>query len=591
MNIIGISAYYHDSSAVLVVDGKVIAAAQEERFSRIKHDSSFPSKACRFCLEFANISINEIDAFVFYEKPLLKFERILESMIASAPISLKQFVKVMPIWLKDKLNMRSLIKKELKKEFGQCKPIIKFVEHHLSHAAFAFYTSGFKSSSILVMDAVGEWATTSLFKASDNTITLLKEQHYPNSVGLLYSSFTYFLGFQVNSDEYKVMGLAPYGFRNSSETEQFIRLIKDEIVSINDDGSIKLNLNYFEFQYGFKMIKSNKWERLFGISKRIPGSKISQSHCNLALAIQTVTEEIAERMTKELSRLTKDKNLCISGGTALNCSMNGKLKQMNLFDNIYIPCSPGDGGGSIGAALAYSYLNTSPQNKERNQSPYLGPLYKNDDIKDLLVFNSLEYTFIDDENELCSTIANYLSQGKIIGWFQGRMEFGPRALGNRSIIADCRYPDMKDRINASIKFREGFRPFAPTVLEDHKQELFNMDFESPYMMFTTSISSQIRKEYARGNDFTNDINSELSSIPAVTHIDYSARVQTLREEDNPLFYKLISTYYRNTGCPAILNTSFNVMGEPIVCSPKDAIDTFNKSGIEILVLGNYILKK
>ncbi|MBD5208509.1 MAG: carbamoyltransferase [Bacteroidales bacterium] len=568
MKILGISAYYHDSSAALIVDNTVVAAAQEERFSRVKHDNSFPVKACRFCLEEAHIDISEIDAIVFYEKPFLKFERLLVSHITTFPKSYRMFIRTMPIWLKDKLNMRRNIRKVLKDEFGYAPSNIKFIEHHLAHAAFAYCSSGFDSSDIIVVDAVGEWATTSIFKAYNNKIEVVSEERFPDSIGLLYSSFTQFLGFKVNSDEYKVMGLAPYGERNADETNKFIKLITSSVVEIKDDGSINLNLKYFKFHYSDRMIPVKKWEKLFGIKSRIKSDEITQSHKNLALAIQIVTEDILYRLVASYRKTSTIENLCLSGGVALNCAANGFLLKNSIYQNLYIPFAPGDCGCSIGAAMAYSMLTAGK--RDSTLSPYLGPEYSDTEIKNALHRSEFQFEKL-NSNEVCAEAARLIDEGYIIGWFQGRMEVGPRALGNRSILADARKASMKDEVNSRIKFREAFRPFAPSVLAEYSSTLFKTKGESPYMMFTITVKTD--------------------GLPATTHVDGTARIQTVSKSNNTLYHNLLSEFYKRTGCPAILNTSFNIMGEPIVCSPTDAINTFKKSGLDYLIIGNYIVKK
>lgn len=568
MKILGVSAYYHDSSAALLIGDTVVAAAQEERFTRIKHDSSFPVNACRFCLQKAGLDLSEIDVIVFYEKPFLKFERLLVSYISTFPKSYKMFIRTIPIWLKDKLNMRRNIRNVLKSEFGYKPNNIKFVEHHLAHAAFAYCTSGFDSSDIIIVDGVGEWATTSIFKAHHNKIEVVSEKHFPDSIGLLYSSFTQFLGFRVNSDEYKVMGLAPYGERDTEETNRFIDLITSNIVDIKDDGSIDLNLAYFKFHYSDRMIPIAKWEKLFGIKSRTGGRDITQSHKNLALAIQLVTEDILHRIVLS-AKSNYDDNLCLSGGVALNCAVNGSLLKKEVYKNIYVPFAPGDCGCSIGAAMAYSLLTSDEA--QYSSSPYLGPEYSNSEISFALQQSEFQFMEFDDLDKLCLETARLIDKGNIIGWFQGRMEVGPRALGNRSILADARKANMKDKVNSRIKFRESFRPFAPSVLAEYADQVFNAHIESPYMMFTVPVKTD--------------------SLPAITHVDGTARIQTVTKSDNPLYHRLLSAFYRLTGCPAILNTSFNVMGEPIVCSPADALVTFKKSGLDYLMIGNYIVSK
>lgn len=568
MKILGISAYYHDSAAAIIVDGNIIAAAQEERFTRVKHDSSFPIRACQYCLAEAKLTLKDIDKVVFYEKPFIKFERILETHIRVAPKSIKTFLKTMPIWLKSKLNMRKLIKKELSL-LGEYNGMIFFSEHHLSHAAFAYYTSDFLDSIILTIDAVGEWTTTSVIYGKNNKLEIIKEQHFPDSIGMLYSAFTYFLGFKVNSDEYKLMGLAPYGDKLSEQTQKFIELIEKNIVDISNDGSIILNMDYFAYDHSLVMINEKKWKELFGIDKRRENSAITQSHMNLAFAIQFVLEKIIKLLCSTLEGFSK--NLCISGGTALNCSANGMLLKQSSFDAIYVPFSPGDAGAAIGAALFVYHSEEGKNDRVSNKSPYLGPMYTDSEIKHAVEKNNLKYEYIHDFSKLCDITAKLISEGNIIGWFQDRMEFGPRALGNRSILADPRIHNMKDKINQKIKFRESFRPFAPIVLEEYSNDYFDLQIESPYMMFTCPVKN--------------------NTLTAITHIDQSARVQTVNREINPKICMLLNSFYKAYGCPVLLNTSFNVMGEPIVCSPKDAVSTFEKSGLDYCVIGNYLIKK
>lgn len=568
MKILGISAYYHDSSAALLVDGTVVSAAQEERFTRVKHDSSFPDNAIRFCLDYAGLSLDEIDAVVFYEKPFLKFERILTSQIATFPKSLPMFLKTTPVWLKDKLNMRKLISKELKVEFG-CRPkAIKFIEHHLSHAAFAYCISGYEDSDVLVVDAVGEWATTSIWHVRNGKFEIVKEQRFPDSIGMLYSAFTQFLGFKVNSDEYKVMGLAPYGNPKDEVTKRFISLIQSEILS-DIEGFPSMNLSYFAYQYGDKMIRTSKWEELFGINQRTENDEITTSHKNLAYAMQYVIEELLVKIVHSMRKYSNCQNLCLCGGVALNCVANGRLRKEGIYKNIYVPFAPGDCGCSVGAALAYDKLVNN--GTEYSVSPYSGPQYQDSEIAGVLNEHALEYSYVNSVDALCMTTAKLISEGNIVGWFQGRMELGPRALGNRSILADARNPRMKDLVNSRIKFRESFRPFAPSVLREDTNEYFKECHDSPFMMFTYSVI---------GN-----------AIPAVTHIDGTARVQTVSKKDNELYYKLLKSFKTLTGCSVLLNTSFNVMGEPIVCSPKDAVNTFRKCGLDYLIIGHYIVKK
>lgn len=571
MVVLGISAYYHDSAAALIVDGKVTAAICEERLSRIKHDKSFPKRAIAFCVEYSGITYTDIDYVVFYEKPFRKFERILTTHIFHAPKGFKTFVKAMPIWLKERLNMKSTIKKSLDELCQQrINWDIRFVDHHLSHAAIAYFTSPFENANVLVVDAVGENATTSLFKAIGGKIECVKQQSYPNSVGLLYSAFTYFLGFQVNSDEYKVMGLAPYGDLCAEQTQRFINIIKTKLVSIDDDGSIVINQKYFTFMVGLRMVDDRVWTKLFGIAKRVADTPIKAEHKNLAAAIQNVTEEIFYKLAFHIKSLTQCNNLCISGGCALNCAAMGKIKESGLFSNVFVPFAPGDDGGAIGAALAF-YALASGKRCISNISPYQGCSFENEEVEMAINDEELEFCYVQEEN-LYDEIAVSLSNGNIVGWFQGRMEFGPRALGNRSILADPRSHSMKERVNAKVKYRESFRPFAPVVTQEDASRFFE-DSCSPFMMSTT----QVRQG--------------MTLIPAVTHIDNTARIQTVTEASNLRLYRLLKAFEKYSDVPILLNTSFNVMGEPIVCTPIDAIKTFKAAGIDILVINNYIVKK
>lgn len=571
MVVLGISAYYHDSAAALIVDGRVTAAICEERLSRIKHDKSFPKRAIAFCVEYSGITYTDIDYVVFYEKPFRKFERILTTHIFHAPKGFKTFVKAMPIWLKERLDMKSTIKKSLDELCQQrINWDIRFVEHHLSHAAMAYFTSTFENAAVLVVDAVGENATTSLYNATECKIECIKQQNFPNSVGLLYSAFTYFLGFQVNSDEYKVMGLAPYGDLCTEQTQRFIYIIKTKLVSIEDDGSIILNHKYFTFMVGLRMVDDRMWAKLFGIAKREANTPIKVEHKNLAAAIQYVTEEIFLKLTTHIKSLTQCDNLCISGGCALNCAAMGKIKASGLFSNVFIPFAAGDDGGAIGAALAF-YAIVSGKRCKSSVSPYQGCSFENGEVEKAINDEKLDFCLVQEEN-LYDQIADSLSTGNIVGWFQGRMEFGPRALGNRSILADPRFHSMKERVNAKVKYREGFRPFAPVVTQDDALRFFE-DSCSQFMMSTT----QVRQD--------------MTLIPAVTHVDNTARIQTVTEASNLRLYRLLKAFEKYSGIPILLNTSFNVMGEPIVCTPVDAIKTFKASGIDILVINNYIIKK
>ena len=569
MTILGISAYFHDSAAALVKDGAIIAAAEEERFNRIKHYNGFPTIACKFCLEHSGVTINDVDKVVFYEKPFLKFERIIRSHINYAPKGLRTFLKAMPTWLKDKLNMRSTIMRELKDAFG-FSPSVEFCHHHLSHAALSYYTSPYESCAILVIDAVGEDATTSIITATRNSFEIVENQVFPHSLGLLYSAFTYYLGFKVNSDEYKVMGLAPYGDKKSEEYKSFKETIVNDIVTIHDGGNIELKEQNFAFMYADRMVKDNRWQRLFGIPKRKPNEPLTFTHANIALAIQDVTEEIMLKTARYAKDITGEENLCVVGGCALNCAAIGKLYLSSKPGSVYVPYAPGDDGAAIGCALIAS---GSKDRKASNRVPYWGPSYSDDEVRNTLVATNLQYEYIAEYKELCHIVAQELANSLIIGWFQGRMEFGPRALGNRSILADPRQSYMKNKVNAMIKFRESFRPFAPAVLAEHANGIFECDVESPYMSTTFKLKRN-QQEY-----------------PAITHVDNTSRIQTASSLQNEKFYELLNAFYELTGCPLLLNTSFNVMGEPIVCSPSDAIRTFTESGIDILVINNFIIRK
>lgn len=570
MIVLGISAYYHDSSAALVIDGKIVAAAGEERFTRIKHDNSFPINACSFCMNNQGVTLEQVDEVAFYEKPFVKFERILRTHIQYAPKSFGMFLRTMPIWLKERFNMRATIQREFFKNFNAKIDRISFVDHHLSHAANAFYQSGFDESAVVIVDAVGEENTTSIFKADKSGIKLLESQIFPHSLGLLYSAVTYFLGFKVNSDEYKVMGLAPYGDPASAETKKFIDIILTELLHTTKDGELQLNDKWFTFMYSDRMVSDKVWQRLFGISKRNSNDSITQSHKNLAYAIQNVYEDLLLRIVERAKAVTESSNLCISGGCAMNCSANGKLLHRNLFKDVYVPYAPDDSGCSIGAALAISHIKYGIE-RQKNDCSYLGPEFSNFQILEALKRCSFKYCLLSDD-ELNERVSSELAGGKIVGWFQGRMEFGARALGNRSSLADPRNPSVKELINSKVKFRESFRPFAPVVLKENSSEIF--DIESKYgkhMSYTCRVKSD--------------------KYPGVTHVDNTARVQVLDRADNQRLYNLLTAFKEHSGCPLLLNTSLNVMGEPIVCTPEDAINTFANSGIDMLVMGNYLIEK
>ena len=592
-SILGISAFYHDSAAALIVDGKIIAAAQEERFSRKKHDSSYPFNAVEFVLKRANLSLNKVDYITFYEKPFLKFERLLETYLAFAPRGFKSFSMAMPIWLREKLFQKKILFNELKnhdKNFNDINKIY-FSEHHYSHAASAFYPSPFKSAVILTLDGVGEWATTTLAKGEGKNLEILKEIHFPHSVGLLYSAFTYYTGFKVNSGEYKVMGLAPYG------EPKFKNLILDKLIDLKEDGTFRLNMEYFDYATGLKMI-NNKFSKLFGQSARDPDKGLlTQFHMDIASSIQTVTEEIILRLTKSIAKEYGSKNLCMSGGVALNCVANGKIIKEKIFENIWIQPAAGDAGGALGAALALWYKELknerSSTSNDEMQGSYLGPSFSDTEIEKSLTELGATYTKF-SENELLKITAQALSEEKTIGWFQGRMEFGPRALGSRSILADPRSDKMQKILNLKVKFRESFRPFAPSIIREDLSKWFELNCNSPYMLLVADVHKSIKKEMTSEENKLfgiNKLNVKRSDIPAVTHVDYSARIQTVHEDTNPKYYKLLQNFKKITNCPILVNTSFNVRGEPIVCTIQDAYSCFMKTDLDMLVCGNFILKK
>lgn len=595
--ILGISAFYHDSAAALLMDGEIIAAAQEERFTRKKHDASFPSHAVRYVLEEAGLKLDDIDRIVFYDKPYLTFERLLETYHAFAPRGLVSFFSSMPVWIKEKLFMKNMLKKEFSKIGKPIQPFY-FTEHHHAHAASAFYPSPFDEAAILTIDGVGEWATAAIAYGSQQQISILKELHFPHSVGLLYSAFTYYLGFRVNSGEYKLMGLAPYGNPDSELFKSFKEKIEQEIVDLREDGSIVLNMKYFRYATGLTMTHDKKWKALFGIERRKPESEIRQPHMDLALAIQRITEDIVMKLAQTARKLSGSRNLVMAGGVALNSVANGKLQQTGLFDDIWIQPAAGDAGGALGAALAAWYLD--PANIRTAKQPdsmkgaYLGPAYNDRSIRLALDKKNAIYEYYDDFDELCRLTAKEISEGKIAGWFQGRMEFGPRALGNRSILGDARRPETQKIMNLHIKYREGFRPFAPGVLEEDIGEYFLTNSPSPYMLFVVPVKEERRKPLPVGYDklpLYDRLYHPRSDIPAVTHIDFSARIQSVNKQTNPRFWQLINEFKKLTGYGIVVNTSFNVRGEPIVCSPEDAFKCFMQTEMDILAIGNYLLHK
>jgi carbamoyltransferase len=591
LKILGLSCFYHDSAAALIVDGKIIAAAQEERFTRIKHDSQFPARALKYCLDEAKIDIDEIDQIVFYEKPFVKFERLIETYLSHAPYGFKSFVKAMPIWLNEKLFQKKLLIDNLgslKLNKHDLSKKISFSEHHISHAASAFYPSPFDQAVILTMDGVGEWATTTICKGIGSHLTILKEIHFPHSLGLLYSAFTYFCGFKVNSGEYKLMGLAPYG------VPRFKDLILTELLKVRDDGSFRLNLSYFDFATGLKMT-NRKFESLFGINVRSPDQPLLQIHMDLAASIQEVTNEVVVKLASHAKAITGFDNICLAGGVALNCVANGVLDKKGIFKNIWVQPAAGDAGGSLGAALYYHFhINENARvvsSRDSMLGSYLGPRFESNKIQDVLDEMGANYQRLSIDQIVDKTV-DALESGQAVGWYQGRMEYGPRALGNRSILADPRNLQMQKNLNLKIKFRESFRPFAPAVLEEEVHNWFDWHGQSPYMLFTTSISKRhIIGEESPEAFGIEKLNQIRSKVPAVTHVDHSARIQTVSRETNPLFYDLILNFFKRTGCPMLVNTSFNVRGEPIVCDPKDAYRCFMGTDLDVLVIGDFFLVK
>ena len=591
--ILGISAFYHDSAASLIKDGNIISAAQEERFTRIKHDSSYPYNAVKFVLNNSKLDISDVDHIVFYEKPFLKFERLLETYVAFAPKGFKSFSKAMPIWLRDKLFQKKMIMDCLKRHNSNFKNENKilFSEHHLSHAASAFYPSPFDEAVILTADGVGEWATTTVAIGKNNNLEIKKELHFPHSLGLLYSAFTYYTGFKVNSGEYKLMGLAPYG------TPKYVEKILENLIDLKDDGTFMLDQKYFNYCTGLTMT-NKKFDKLFGQKPRKPDKdQITQFHMDIAASIQNVTEIIMLKLTKSLKSEYGINNLCLAGGVALNCVANGKILKEKIFDNIWVQPAAGDAGGSLGAALAYWHIDLNKERKEikkdNMQGSYLGNKYSDKEIKielDKIGANYNEY----DQQTIIDKTASSLSEGKAIGWFQGRMEFGPRALGNRSILGDPRSENMQKNLNLKVKYRESFRPFAPSVLRDEVNNWFEMNTDSPYMLMVSNIKKEksIDMSEEQKKLFGIDLlNIKRSEIPAVTHVDYSARIQTVSKETNEIYFNLIKKFKEKTNCPVLVNTSFNIRGEPIVNTPLDAYKCFMGTELDILVLGNFYLEK
>ena len=598
--ILGISAYYHDAAAALIKDGEIIAAAQEERFTRIKNDASFPANAIRYCLQQAGILLCDISTIIYYEKPYLKFERILEIFYRYAPWGVEQFIKGIPIWIEEKLFCKRMLKRELHKlgKFDEQHCKLLFSEHHLSHAASAFFGSDFQEAAIITVDGVGEWNTLSIAHGKANQIQLIKEMRFPDSIGLFYSAFTYYLGFKVNSGEYKMMGLAPYADRSDRQTSKFVDQIKQHLLTIHPDGSISLNMYYFSFHKKMRMVHEKRWEQLFQLKPRKAESEIRPEHASLALAAQIVLEEILLRIVQTAQKLTGCSNLCLAGGVALNCVANGKIIRSQLFEHVFIQPAAGDAGGALGAAWATYYIyqghsRKAGMNGDKMHFAQTGPQYTEHEIQDFLDSNNISYHYL-DEAFLYEEVAKHIASGLCIGWFQGRMEFGPRALGNRSILADPRDKEMQKRLNLKIKFRESFRPFAPVILKEKVGDSFEKLNESNYMLITTNISLKHRiplPKHYQDLDAAERLALPKSDIPAVTHVDFSARVQTVDEQSNPKLTKLLRAFEQLTGYPLLINTSFNVRGEPIVCTPQDAYRCFMTTNLDLLVLGNYIINK
>lgn len=593
MRVLGVSAYYHDAAAAVVLDGRIAAAAQEERFTRIKHDPAFPIHAIRACLELAGLKPRDLDFVTFYDKPFLKFDRLLETYLAFAPRGFESFRHALPVWLKEKLFQKSLLLKELKQLDGDVDwaARLQFSEHHLSHAASAFFPSPFERAAVLTLDGVGEWTTTSLACGQGNQLSVIREIHFPHSLGLLYSAFTQYTGFKVNSGEYKVMGLAPYG------VPRFVSLIKQHLIDIKEDGSFRLNLDYFDYCTGMTMV-NERFGQLFGGPARAAEAPLGQREMDLAASVQAITEEVVLKLARGVARSTGERNLCLAGGVALNCVANGKLQREGVFDRLWIQPAAGDAGGALGAALVTTHLHANQPRQPSSAidgmaGACLGPAYAAQDIEDRLVAAGAVFERLDSA-ALLEHCAGALAEGKALGWHQGRMEFGPRALGGRSILGDARSPSMQKLLNLKVKYRESFRPFAPSVLREDLSEWFELDVDSPYMLLVAPVREKhrIAMTDAQAALFGIDkLNVPRSSVPAITHVDYSARIQTVHAETHPLYHALISRFKALTGCGLIVNTSFNVRGEPIVCTPEDAYRCFMGSEIEVLAVGHCFLRK
>lgn len=593
MRILGISAYYHDSAAALIEDGRIVAAAQEERFTRVKHDSEYPAQAIDYCLRTAGIQLADVNFVAFYDKPFLKFERLLETYVAFAPRGFASFSKAIPVWIKEKLFQKSMLAKKLKEQAPEFdwEERLLFAEHHQSHAASAYFPSPFDEALVLTMDGVGEWATASVAEGKGSDLSMNREIHWPHSLGLLYSAFTYYTGFRVNSGEYKVMGLAPYG------APIFKDLILENLIDLKPDGSFRLNMDYFDYCAGLRMTNA-RFDNLFGGPPRSPEELLTQKHMDLAASIQAVTEEVMLKLTRSLAKETGYRNLCLAGGVALNCVANGKLLRDGAFENIWVQPAAGDAGGALGAAyVAYHQFQGQPRTlsgaMDAMAGSYLGPEYKQDEIEARLIAAGARFEVLDDD-ALVERVAEALATENAVGWFQGRMEFGPRALGNRSIIGDPQSPSMQKTLNLKVKYRESFRPFAPSVLGEDVADWFQIDKDSPYMLMVADVAKERQKLMSAEEESLfgiDKLNIARSDIPAVTHVDYSARIQTVHAETNPRYHALISAFKAKTGCPILVNTSFNVRGEPIVCTPEDAFRCFMGNELDLLAVGNCLLEK
>jgi carbamoyltransferase len=594
MYILGISAFYHDSAACLLKDGEIIAAAQEERFTRKKHDADFPHHAILYCLKEAGVAAKDIDNVVFYEKPFVKFERLLETYLAFAPKGFTSFAKAMPVWIKDKLFQKSALIKELKstlEESVDWRERLLFSEHHLSHAASAYYPSPFDSAAVLTLDGVGEWTTTSLAIGKGSDLQVVKEIHFPHSLGLLYSAFTYYTGFKVNSGEYKVMGLAPYG------EPRFADLIREKLTTVSDDGSFQLDMSYFDYATGLTMT-NKKFDALFGGPPRTSETELTQREMDLAASVQKVTEDIVLELARGIAKETGERNLCLAGGVALNCVANGILLRKKIFDNIWIQPAAGDAGGALGAALSTWYLHhnkdrVTATDRDAMKGAYLGPEFTDKEIETELTACGANFKKL-SETQMIEEVASALADEKAVGWMQGRMEFGPRALGGRSIIADPRSPVMQKQLNLKVKYRESFRPFAPSVLKEDVGEWFDCETDSPYMLLVADVQNDKRRAMTKEEEALfgiDKLNVPRSSVPAITHVDYSARIQTVHDDTNPKYHAVISKFKEKTGCPLVVNTSFNVRGEPIICTPTDAFKCFMGTEMDVLAVGNYLLYK